>query len=160
MLLWDGEANTILSQGLDVDVEPIVCRKLIKPGCGAADPPPTSALGTVGQVGPALGKIVVIDTGYNDTTPELAEAVDTLMRALLANGVEHVIWVDYVERLTVWANHNAVLADAAARWPQVTIADWNAVALPHDEWFVDAAHLNTPGGRALATFLHPFLLSA
>lgn len=160
VLLWDGEANQILGHGFDLDVEPIVCRKLVTPGCGAAEPPPTSALDTANQLGPKLGKIVVIDTGYNDTTPELAEAVDPLMRALLANGVEHVIWVNYVERLTVWANHNAVLAAGAARWPEMTIADWNAVALPHDEWFVDAAHLDTTGGRALATFLRPLLLDA
>ena len=42
----------------------------------------------------------------------------------------------------------------------MTIADWNAVALPHNEWFVDAAHLDTTGGRALATFLHPLLVDA
>ena len=159
VLLWDGEANQILGHGFDLVVDPGVCRKLVKPGCGGADPPP-SALETVNQLGPMLGKIVVIDTGYNDTTPELAEAIDPLMRALLANGVEHVIWVDYVERLALWANHNVVLAAAAARWPQMIVADWNAVALPHNEWFVDAAHIDTTGGRALATFLHPFLVSA
>jgi hypothetical protein len=49
---------------------------------------------------------------------------------------------------------------AAARWPQLTLADWNAVALPHPEWFVDDAHMGSLGGRALATFLHPFLLKA
>jgi hypothetical protein len=160
VLLWDGEANQILGQGFDLVVDPVVCRKLVKPGCESADPPLPSALDTVNQLGPTLGKIVVIDTGYNDTTAELAEGIDPLMRALLANGVEHVIWVDYVERLAVWANHNAVLAAAAEHWPQMIVADWNAVALPHNEWFVDAAHIDTTGGRALATFLHPFLVSA
>ena len=160
VLLWDGEANQILGHGFNLDVEPIICRKLVKPGCGGADPPPASALATVNQLGPAIGKIVVIDTGYNDTTAELADAIDPLMQALLANGVEHVIWVNYIQRLSLWADHDAVLVAAAARWPQMTVADWNAVALPHDEWFVDAAHLDTTGGRALATFLHPFLVDA
>jgi hypothetical protein len=157
VLLWDPEANRILTQGFDVDVQPTICRKLVEPGCGAYDPPPPSALATIEQLGPKLGKIVVIDTGYNDTTPELAQAIDPVMRALVGFGVEHVIWVDYVEHLTLWANHNAALVRAAPRWPQMQIADWNAVALPHDDWFVDEAHMGSEGGHALARFLHVFM---
>lgn len=156
-LLWEPGANQILRNGFDVDVQAVVCRKLVKPGCGAYDPPPPSALDTIEALGTRLGPTLVIATGYNDTTAELAEAIDPIMRAALARGVQRVIWVDYVEHLTLWANHNAVLSDAAKRWPELTIADWNAVALGHDEWFQDDAHMNSTGAQALARFVHVFL---
>jgi hypothetical protein len=158
ILLWDREAHTILGSGLDLDVEPLICRKVAKPGCGGAAPP--SAVDTATQLGARLGRIVIIDVGYNDTTPELAAGIDPLMRVLVANGVTHVIWVNYVEHLGVWTASNAVLADAAARWPQLVVADWNSVALPHPEWFVDEAHLTPEGGRNLASFLRPIVLGA
>jgi hypothetical protein len=161
-LVFDGASNAILGRGFDLDVETVICRKLVKRGCGGAEPAPPSALDTV-QILAAqgrLGKIVVIDTGYNDRPEEVGEAVDPLLRALLSAGVEKVIWVTYVERLSEWADSNRLLVAAATRWPQLTLADWNAVALPNDEWFVDQAHLNSLGGRALATFLHPFLVYA
>lgn len=159
VLLWDGEANQILSQGFDVDIEAQLCRRLAMPGCNY-DPPPPSAVDTIDALGDRLGKIVVIDVGYNDHPQDIGPGVDAVMRALVAHGVEHVIWPTYVERLSEWRDSNAALVAAAAHWPQLTVADWNAVALPHPEWFVDDAHMGSLGGRALATFLHPFLLQA
>jgi hypothetical protein len=158
ILLWDHEAHTILGSGLDLDVEPLICRKLATPGCGGAAPP--SALDTASSLGPRLGRIVIVDVGYNDTTPELAAGIDPLMRVLVGNGVEHVIWVNYVEHLEVWAASNRVLAAAAARWPQLVLADWNSVALTQPGWFVDEAHLDPVGGRNLASFLRPLVLAA
>jgi hypothetical protein len=159
VLQWDGESNTILSQGFDVDLEPLTCRKLASPGCTYLPPPP-SALDTIDELGTGLGKTVVIDVGYNDTPETFGAGIDPVMQALVGFGVEHVIWVTLVERLSEWADSNAELVAAAQRWPQLTIADWNAVALPHPEWFADDAHIGSSGGRALAAFLHPFLVWA
>lgn len=159
MLEWDGDSNQILRKGFDVDIEALTCRKLDTPGC-TYTPPPPSAVDTIDELGTKLGQTVVIDVGYNDTPASFAAGIDPVMRALVANGVEHVIWVTLVERLSEWADSNAELVAAAQRWPQLTIADWNAVALPHPEWFADDAHMNSLGGRALAAFLHPFLVSA
>jgi hypothetical protein len=162
VLLFDGEANSILGLGFDLDVETVICRKLVKPGCGSAEPQPPSALDTVQALAAEgrLGRIVVIDTGYNDTPEEVGEAIDPLLQALVADGVEKVIWVTYVERLSEWADSNRMLVAATSRWPQLVLADWNSIALPHHEWFVDEGHMNALGGRALATFLHPFLVYA
>ncbi|HEY6962115.1 MAG TPA: hypothetical protein VI408_09535 [Gaiellaceae bacterium] len=159
VLQWDGASYATLSAGFDVDVESLVCRKLVKPGCNYL-PPPESALATVQRLGPALGRIVVIDTGYNDTPTEVRDAIDPLMSALVTAGVEHVVWLDYVEGESQWLESNLYLDAAKARWPQLTVADWNAVALPHPEWFLDAAHPNSLGGRYLASFVHAFLVQA
>lgn len=159
VLLWDGDSRTILGNGFDVDIQSVACRKLALPGC-SYQPPPPSALDTIDQLGTGLGSIVVIEVGYNDFPVDFAAGIDPVMKALVGFGVQHVIWLTLVERQGDWADSNASLVAAAARWPQMIIADWNAVALPHPEWFIDNAHLNSSGGRALATFLHPFLVWA
>jgi hypothetical protein len=162
VLISDPESAQILGRGFDVDVEAVVCRKLVKPGCLDTEPPPPSALDTIRELAAQgrLAKSVVIDTGYNDTPEEVSEAIDPLLKTLVADGVQNVIWVDYVERLSEWADSNRAVVEATTRWPQLIVADWNAVALAHDEWFVDSAHLDSLGARALATFLHPFLVYA
>jgi hypothetical protein len=159
VLQWDGESSQIIGNGFDVDVESVACRKLAEPGCSYLPPPP-SALDTIDRIGTGLGRTVVIDVGYNDVTSDYAAGIDPVMRALLGFGVQHVIWVTLVERQGTWADTNGVIVAAAQRWPQMIVADWNAVALPHPEWFLDNAHLNSLGGRALAAFLHPFLVYA
>jgi hypothetical protein len=158
VLEWDGESFTTLGHGFDLRVESAVCRRLVAPGC--ADPPAESAVDLVRRLGPELGKIVVVETGYNDPPKEVAAAIDPLMTALAGNGVEHVIWLTYVVRQSQWTESNAAVTEATTRWPQLVVADWNAFAFPHPEWFVDDAHIDTLGGRALAGFLRPFLLAA
>ena len=142
----------------DLRVDSLICRKLTKPGCN--DTLPESALAAVERLGPELGKIVVIAVGYNDTPAEVAAAIGPLVTALRKAGVEHVIWLDYVERLSEWVDSNAALRTAAPSFAELTIADWNGVALSHEDWFADNAHLNSAGARALAAFLHPLLVDA
>lgn len=156
-LLWEPGAHAILGDGFTLDVEAEVCRKLASPSCENA---PESALDTIDRLGPALGDTVVLDVGYNDTPDSFAAGIDPVMTALVANGVRHVIWVTLVEHRPDWAELNAELVAATGRWPELQLADWNAVALRHDEWFLDEAHMNSYGAQALATFLHPFLVVA
>jgi hypothetical protein len=157
-LAWEGASNATLGEGFDLRVDWLTCRKLTKPGCN--DTLPESALAAVERLGPELGKIVVIEVGYNDTPEEVRAAIDPLLTALRRAGVEHVIWLDYVERLSEWVDSNAALRAEAPSYTELTIADWNAVALSHDDWFIDNAHLNSEGARALAAFLHPLLVEA
>lgn len=90
----------------------------VDPGCGATAP--ESAVATIERLGSALGPIVVWNVGYNDPSDGYAEKLDQVMTALLAAGVQHVIWVTLEEREGVWTQIRA----APARWPQLTVADW------------------------------------
>lgn len=160
-LYWERTANDILSPRLDLRMETRTCRKLAVPGCPAdGDPSPESALATIERLGPQLGPTVAIDVGYNDFADDYANGIDPVMRALVAAGVQHVVWVTLAERQGTWAEINASIRAAATRWPQITVADWAPLAAAHPEWFLDNAHMNTDGARALAVFLRPFLLQA
>lgn len=157
VLYWDQTAFDALSPRLDLHIEQRTCRKLVDPGCGGAAP--ESALATIERLGPELGPIVVVNVGYNDPSDGYAQKLDEVMSALVAAGVQHVIWVTLEEREGVWTQINAQIRAAPARWPQLTVADWAPVSAGQD-WFVDNAHLNSIGALAYAQFLRPFILDA
>ncbi len=147
----------MLADGFDVQLQTDACRKLVDPGCYSESPP--SALDVVQRLGPDLGQIVVVDVGYNDIAATYGAGLDEVMNALVAAGVQHVIWVTLSETQDAWSEIDQVIRSAPARWPQLTVADWAPVAAGQP-WFNDIAHLNYDGAVALATFLHPYLLAA
>lgn len=158
-LLWDPGPFADFSAGLDVRGDAYGCRKLVVPGCPSeAGGSPPSALDMINAYGTDLGPVVVMDVGYNDAPDTYAAALDTVMKALLANGVQRVVWVTLNESEGVWKENNDVIRAAAARWPQLTVADWGAV--PSDPaWFKDTVHYNHDGAVAFGTFLRPIVLA-
>ena len=160
VLYWDAAARERLGHGLDLRVEQESCRKLVEPGCPAAGvDAPESALAAVQRLGAGLGRIVVVNVGYNDTADGYAARLDQVMAALVSAGVQRVIWVTLSEREGVWAEINDQIRAAPARWPQLVVADWARVATVAD-WFADDAHFTQLGAAAYAGFLRPFVLAA
>jgi hypothetical protein len=160
VLYWVTEARENLARGLDLDLETKTCRKLVAPGCPAyGDPSPASALETIEALGPDLGPTVVIDVGYNDDAGPYGAELDTVMDALGATGVQHVVWVTLEETKQAWVAINAEIRAAPKRWPQLSIADW-AGASAGKPWFNDGIHMNYDGGLAFADFLRPYILGA
>jgi hypothetical protein len=160
VLFWVAEARATLARGLDLDLETKTCRRLVDPGCPAYDDlAPSSALETIVSRGRELGPTVVIDVGYNDQPELYAAHLDEVMRALLAAGVRHVVWVTLGEAQESWALSNAQIRAAPQRWPQLVVADW-AQASAGKQWFVDGVHMTSDGGLAFAEFLRPFVLQA
>ena len=157
-LLWDPGPFADFSAGLDVRGDAYGCRKLVVPGCpqpAGGDPP--SALDSINRLGTDLGPVVVMDVGYNDSPDTYEASLDTIMKALLANGVQRVVWVTLGESEGVWKQINDVIRAAPARWPQLAVADWGAV--PADPaWFKDTVHYNHDGAVAFGKFLRPFVL--
>ena len=160
VLFWVAKAREELARGLDFDLETKTCRKLVDPGCPAyGDPAPPSALETIRSLGPQLGPTVVIDVGYNDQADIYGAHLDEVMQALLATGVQHVVWVTLEEAQESWARINAQIRAAPARWSQFVVADW-ALASAGKPWFSDGVHMTYEGGLAFAEFLRPFVLDA
>ena len=150
-----------LAQGFDLQLQTWSCRRLVDPGCYSPDGSAPSVLDVVHQLGSQLGPIVVVDVGYNDVAATYGSGLDEVMAALVAAGVQHVIWVTLSETEQAWAQIDGAIRAAPAGWPQLTVADWGALAAGKP-WFNpgDPAHLNGDGTVALATFLRPFLLAA
>jgi len=98
-----------------------------------------------------LGKVVVVELGTNGAFRPAD--VDALVAA--AGPVIRIVFVNVCVPRPWAALDNAVLADGVARHVDVTVlADWNALATPHPEWFTaDQVHLNPGGATALAALI-------
>ena len=55
---------------------------------------------------------------------------------------------------------NAVIVSEAKKFPQVTVADWNAWSAGKPWFRSDGLHLTDAGATALARFLRPYLAQA
>jgi ABC-type amino acid transport substrate-binding protein len=154
-LNWTPAARPLLTAGLNVRFEADSCRRLEAPSCG--NPPPPTALQTIASDGHALGQVVVMDVGYNDAASTYAAELDTAMRAMVAAGVRHVVWVTLRERFDNYRLMNGVIRNARRRWPQLVVADWNAYSTGKPWFASDGIHLNASGAAGLAQLLRPFL---
>jgi hypothetical protein len=138
-----GARDQLLAQfaGVPVTVDAIEDRSLL------------GAIGMFQAAGPALGDVVVLDLGYNDTSDPTVfrERIDGAMAALA--GVKHVIWLNQHEFRPDRAGMNAELNAAASRYANLEVVDWNAEVAAHPEdVYGDAIHL-TPAGQAAMAVL-------
>jgi hypothetical protein len=83
------------------------------------------------------------------------------MRALLAAGVERVIWVTLREasaKAGLYAQSNARIRAADRRWKRLVVADWNAHSRGRPWFRTDGLHLTPAGAMGLAQLLRPLVL--
>jgi hypothetical protein len=155
------DAKQYLGQGLDVNWELKVCRRLVQLSCPYQGVRPPTVLDVV-QASPqgSLGTIAVVDVGYNDYVDQYQSDMDAVLTALIGKGVEHIIWTTMHEVRDDYRNINATIRTEAARWPQVVIADWNAAGQGQDWFNSDGIHLNSAGAWGLAHLLRPLILAA
>ena len=129
-------------------------------GCVYSGERPPSALAAIRELGPALGRVVVLDVGYNDAPDGFDAGIDRVMGALVAAGVDRVVWLTLRERRASWAEINDRIREARKRWPQLQVGDWELESRDHDAWFTDGIHMSWVGGAAFASFLRPLVLAA
>ncbi len=146
----------------DLNLQPASCRRLIEVSC---DIPfrPTNTIDVMRAQEGQLGRALVIMAGYDDFS--IADGIDTIVAEARRQGVAHVVWLTYMEDVTysglggqtyadVFREHNRVLRAKAAADPILVVADWNAYADPHPEWFsFDGIHLSAQGSPALGGFI-------
>ena len=154
-------AKATLSRGLDVRYDLRVCRRLVDMSCAYQGYQPLTTLQTVRSRAGSLGRVVIIDVGYNDTPSRFASQMGLVMRELRAAGVRKVIWVTLREGRSVYAVTNAAIRDAPRRWPKMAVvADWEQYS-QGQAWFGgDGLHLNGPGAVGLAKLLRPLVLKS
>jgi hypothetical protein len=154
------DAESQLARGLDVRLDLRVCRKLVEPSCWYEGDQAPTALQAVQTAGHSLGRVVVIDVGYNDVASEYRGELDQVMQALVDSGVSRVVWVTlHVDREN-YSLINGVIENAPTRWPQLRVADWNAFSAGKPWFGYDAVHLNDGGAVGLAKLLRMQVLAA
>lgn len=152
---WNQTPLSILEQGLDVNLQIGICRKLTGVSCPFDGQTVPTLMDIVQQLGPSLGPNVLVEVGYNDDETTFAQEVETSIDALLAAGVQRILWAN----MHIWQQQyipmNAVLTAAARRHPQVTIVDWASYSDNQYSWFQgDGIHLVYDGALAMATFFN------
>jgi hypothetical protein len=159
-LTYVSSARTRLNQGLEVTVDARVCRRLVQPSCSFQGSTPTTALEAVRAYGRALGDVLVVKVGYNESTYGYQRGIDRVMRAALAQGAKEVVWVTLRETIATYHWTNVAIKRAAKRWPQLVVADWNAYSSGRPWFGGDGLHLTTTGANALAAFVRRYALEA
>jgi hypothetical protein len=155
------DAKQYLAQGLDVNWQLRVCRRLVELSCPYLGVRPPTVLDVVhAAANGSLGSIAVIDVGYNDYVDQYQNDMEALLKALVSKGVEHVIWTTMHEVRQDYRSINATIRAEAARWPQIVVADWNAASQGQDWFNSDGIHLNSAGAWGLAHLLRPLVLAA
>ena len=153
-------ARRSLAKGLVLRSDSAVCRRLVAASCPFQGSTPETALDVVRAEGRALGRVVVINVGYNDWSA--VYDVDRVLRALTAVGVGSVIWVTLREagaNAKLYAQSNARIRAAARRWRSLVVADWSAYSRGR-QWFRgDGLHLTSAGAMGLARLLRPLVLT-
>jgi hypothetical protein len=153
-VLWYPEPLGILTKGLDVDMQVAVCRRLVGVSCPFEGQTPSTLVDLADTFGPKLGKIVVVEAGYNEPEAEFADAIERSLAALRTAGVTRVLWVSLSERRAEYTRMNATLAAAARKHPELTIVDWASLTHANDNWFQgDGVHLTYAGAIGMARLL-------
>ena len=155
-LAFSGHARALLGRGVDLRLEARACRKLAAPGCIGGSP--ESALSLVRRVGRGLGRVVVVNVGYNDWPT--AYAIRDVLSALRAAGVRRTVWVTLRATQGTYRTMNEAIAGAAATSARVRVADWNAASSGRPWFGRDGVHLTAAGAEGLAAFLHRQVVAA
>lgn len=153
-------AQAALQRGLRVRLDLRVCRRLVQPSCSFEGSAPPTALQAVRAYGRALGKVLVVDVGHNEGAEGYRQGIDRVMRSALRQGARGVVWVTLRETRGAYHGTNVAIRDAARRWPELVVADWNGYASGKPWFGDDGLHLTSTGARALVSFLRPYVLAA
>jgi hypothetical protein len=132
----------------------------VQAGCRYHGSIPSTALNAVQRYGRDLGDVLIVNVGYNESVWGYSEGIDRMMRTALAEGASGVVWVTLRETSSNYRRINTEIRSAAGRWPQLTVADWNAHSSGKGWFRDDGLHLTSAGASGLATFLRPFVLRA
>lgn len=153
-------ARTIVTQGIDADLEVAPCRRLEGEGCPVDGVRPPSAVQLIQSMGSKLGANVVIAVGYNDFLDQYHGNIDDALAALKAAGVKRVFWLTLREAHHPYIPMNGFIEAAAAKHPEMTVVEWNTYSRSHPDWFqTDGVHLVKAGADAMATLIHKALLA-
>jgi hypothetical protein len=155
------KAKRLLSRGNDARRDLKVCRRLVAPSCEYNGVIPLTALEAVRHYGTGVGRVLVIDVGYNDQSGTYSRQLDRVMRAALARGVRGVVWVNLKAVRPDYRKINSIINRARQRWPELYVANWNKHQEGHPGWFADwdseKIHLSQAGAVGLVRLVRRYI---
>jgi hypothetical protein len=158
-ILWYPTPRAILGQGIDLNMQVAVCRRLTGVSCPFQGTTAPTLVDLVPTLGSSIGKTVVVEMGYNDFQATFAQSLEQAIQVLLRAGVQHILWATLRAARHSDLAMDQMLETASYRHPQLTLVDWNTYSRSHPDWFQnDGIHLFEPGGEAFATLLHTALV--
>jgi hypothetical protein len=151
----------VLTNGIDVRLDIGVCRTLAGVSCPYEGGRVPTLLDLVHEHGDELGRVVLVELGYNEPLATFAQDLEDSITALRAAGVERILWANLsgsdARRLAI----NALLAAATHEHPELTVIDWHRVSLSKFFYFQnDETHLRYAGAMAMATLFHTAMIRA
>jgi hypothetical protein len=148
---FSARAKRLLARGYDMRRDLRVCRRLVSRSCEYNGMRPRTALQAIYHYGTSLGRVLVIDVGYNDSSATYRSQLDTVMQAALARGVKGVVWVNLRAVRLDYIKINRIIKGAKARWSRLYLANWNTWSAGHSSWFAssDGIHLTSAGAVGL-----------
>src|SRR6478752_5216100 len=108
----DGQAQAALSEGLDMQIDAGVCRRLNGESCEFNGTHVPTTLSVINSWYYSLGPVVVIVDGYNDLPDSFASDVELTLDTLRNANVQHVLWLNLHEIQPEYVAQNAVLRNA------------------------------------------------
>ena len=136
-----------LSDGLDLQIDAGVCRRLNGQSCEFNGTYVPTTLSVINSWITQLGSIVVIVDGYNDIPDQFAGDVELTLNTLRDHGVQHVLWVNLHDVSPEYAAKNAVLAAAARHHPELRGARLEQLRRSAPRVVPDGLHPPAAGGR-------------
>lgn len=155
---YTAQASALLGRNIDLHYLAVVCRRLVQPSCWYNGTRPPTALDVIQTNGTSLGSTVIVESGYNEYVQQYPDDIDTVMKALVAAGVETVLWVTLREERADYATMNGQIRAAAAKWPQLEVVDWNAASRDRPWVAGDGLHLNYQGALGMARLLRKYVV--
>jgi hypothetical protein len=156
------EAQQELNRGIHTFLDLKACRRLAGESCTFDGLQPPTALDVIESRGDRLGSVLVIDVGYNDETADYKANIEKVISEAKAHGVDRFVWVllrEHDPAPETYAATNQVIRAAAARHPEIQVADWNAFSQNKPAtWFGgDGLHLSPDGATELARLVRPYI---
>ncbi|HVS85890.1 MAG TPA: putative Ig domain-containing protein [Gaiellaceae bacterium] len=157
LLDWK-DAVATASQGVSFDFELAPCRRLVAPSCPYGGVRPPTLVELVSEPSFHLAPTVVVAVGYNDYADRFAADLEQSIQALDKAGAKRIVWVNLRLVKEQYLSMDDDILAAAARHPELTVADWDAYSNGKDWFQPDGVHFGAGGAQGYAAFLHQTLV--
>jgi hypothetical protein len=155
------KAKRLLARGHTVRRDLKVCRRLVAPSCPYQNVKPRTALQAINYYGTSLGKVLVIDVGYNDSSSTYRRQMVRVTKAARARGVVGIVWVNLKTVRTDYRKINTIINQVAKQRPIVHVANWNTWSRGKTSWFApwdsEKIHLTSAGAVGLVRLVRKYI---